>query len=215
MSVYFRSIFFVSISVLSVAVDGGECEKETNRKSIQCLEKKIDKQSGKLETLEKKLRLLEGNMDTQSIKFPAQSEIKSHRNILGKNIENGDYTFQFEQCKKTNKKNEIICTFYVTNNTDEHIVGISVDWARLFLTSGSSSAASEIYLGNIGGASKSHMTIDYTFSFPSSVPIRGKALYKDMEGDAISLFQFKISPNRNTNNTVAADFKNIPLISGL
>jgi hypothetical protein len=213
MNVFLRSILFVSILIFSDMVCSGECEKETSRKSIRCLEGKIDTLFEKFEAQEKKLSLLETNRENHSAKPTEKSNSQSHHAILGK-VENGDYIFQFEQCNATNTKNEIICTFYVTNNSDEHIVGISTDWARLFLDSGSSSAADEIYLGNIGGASRKYQSIDYKFSLPSSVPIRGKAIYKDIEGDAISLFQFKMAPNSDINNKVSVDFKNLPLVSG-
>jgi hypothetical protein len=212
----FKLLFFATLFFNSCTSYSGECEKDTSRASIKCLEQKIATLNKRLLDQEEKLHSLVTNRNPSKSSESAEKLItQSHYHISGEKIDNGDYTFQFIQCETTKQKKDIICTFFVTNNSDEHIVGFSTNWVRLFLPAGGSSSASEIYLGNIGGEGDKWDNIEYKFSIPSSVPIRGKAIYKNMssDSDTVSLFQFKIAPNNNRKKIVAVDFKNLPIIS--
>ncbi len=122
-------------------------------------------------------------------------------------ITKGDYSSEFKKCSKMNHST-VECVFLIKNSTKEHLVGLDTERFRLFSNDGSVYIAKEAFLGSSGGR-KNNYTPDYSFSIPSNIAIKGRALFEGVNDEVPSRFQFKIHPKNNRKDIKIFNF-NIP-----
>lgn len=193
-------IITMSLAMLTAtSLWAGECEKNTAREAVVCLEQKLFEVTEKLNKQTEMISRLEKALD---VKVTTKAVNRPSNYI----VESPDYNAEFKSCRRVGMS-DVDCSFTILNNMDEHRIKFKSEDMKVVLISGKSLAAKRVQIGtsrvgrNIG-----------EFSLPNGVPIMGIATFDGVDEEKAALF--RVNFNQSTDYRLynrSIDFKQISL----
>jgi len=175
----------------------GECEKNTAREAVVCLEQKLAEVTEKLnqqtEVISRLEKALDVKVTTKAVNRPSNYVVEAP-----------DYNAEFKKCEKVSHK-KVDCTFFITNNLGEHKISFVARNSQVVLKSGKTLSGSIMKIGPI--QTRSAGSWGY-YSFPSGVPLNGVVSFTNFDEQSASLFRVGIEGKDGLRNI---DFKQVSL----